>query len=355
MKQMIKTQTWLLIVLLVWTPSSAIWADVYVRHGQSSEEELQTILQKNGKSHVAFIDYFQEIFPSQRQVQVLHQEFEIAKVAFAEESLATAEKLFHSLLQKRLDADWKTAERQLFAFSYLRWAQLTSDRQERQRRLSEALRYDPYIQASPEIFPPEILKGLDLARALLAEESISWQPQDQQGGFHRLLINGRSYTLPSSQPLRLPNGPMRVTWLSNAYQPHTRNINKVNQLSEEVKRIPLVDGQCFSPTVSSYLSTLVQEFVAVYDRRCFRKYKQSQWDHESLLSIQEPSLNSLADGQSLWKRPVLARQVGPKSLWASPWTWIGITAAATILYQRNREQGPNYKQNPDVILTPTHY
>lgn len=254
--------------------------------------------------------------------QSLLRDFKEAQFAFLSADLNVARTKFESLVQRRTEQDWMPGDSEIFRHAYLRLAQMASNPVDRRVWLERAAG-EATAPNERQIYPPPLISELVVLNARLKKEVVSFSGLGEE--WTRIRLNGRSCL---RNPCAWPaagSDPVRVTWISDRWQPVTvtASLTSIRVLIPE--RRPWVDGACDSFT----LATATKKFKdprPFFDLEC-----------KSLAAyLPANRLEPMTTDEVQWPRQPSAE----RPFYKSPWTWIGagVIVAAVIFSQKRSER-----------------
>jgi hypothetical protein len=265
-------------------------------------------------------DYLRQ-HPSAAARDRLVQAYAQAQKAFVSAAPVEARKAFEAVMSMSSDDDWSATEREIFAYSALRLAQLADQPAARQAWLDQALFYEAH--PDPQLFPPPLITELKARpvphqRFNTAFDSAEWSA---------ILIAGRLCSRFDCPEIAAPSTlKARVTFLSDKWQPQVMTV-ALGELSKvQPERRAYVHGRCDQP------DDFGRRGRAFYSLSCeTQKTEPDLLPH--LAAVETPP----------WTQPVPESHTRP--LLKNKWFWIGtgaaVVAAAVIIASQRHSQGDN--------------
>ena len=287
--------------------------EVVVQSPDSSDVEYRAYL----AAHADCVSPTQALLrarPRAAAREKLVNDFAATQKAFLGLEVNVARAELESLLEQMTHDDWSPAERQVFFKTALRRAQLSTDQPDMDRWLNVALTIGYDLQPDHILFPPPLvtrwkhIKQQNLSRKI--------QVHGLGADWSRILINGVSCTVGSCPLIPQTDVPVRVTWLSDKWQPYT-TITKTSRLSHEVPvRRAWVTGDCKSPQFDRGASVFADK-QPFFGLSC-EKLQVAAVD----LTLKPANSHSTID---MFTPPKKTRP-----LYKSPWLWTGVGTVVAI-------------------------
>jgi hypothetical protein len=286
--------------------SSAMAADGVLYQAPSAPTlEYRASLKASGEWISPTQDYLRQ-HPAAAARDRLVQAYAQAQKSFVSAAPVEARKAFESVMALSSDDDWSATEREIFAYSALRLAQLADQPASRQAWLDQALFYD--VHPDPQLFPPPLLAELKARPVSRLRLNTSFD----SGEWSAILIAGRLCTrfdcpeVPSPAALTV-----RVTFLSDKWQPQVANVSLGELNKVQPERRPYVHGRCEKP------DDFGRRARAFYSLSCdTQKTEPDLQPH--LATVETPP----------WTQPIPESHSRP--LLQNKWFWIGTGAAAVV-------------------------
>ena len=165
---------------------------------------------------------------------------------------ASAQKIFGEISALAHSADWRSEQRRIIFYSFLRRAQDENSPEKRKSLLLSAGNlvlwdFGPGGAFGPgdsdrQLFPPPLLEELDGLRASRSVLSVQWKkifPHHEA-----ILLNGKEVRRESAA--QIPEGSYRVSAFSSSHAPWSKILPLSQLLAHPVKAAPLVKGYCGS-------------------------------------------------------------------------------------------------------------
>jgi hypothetical protein len=238
-----------------------------------------------------------------------------AQRAFVSQSTETAHTQFLEIVELIDKDDWQIEDRSIFAYALLRLAQLEP---KSTVWLEQAASLGADVTVERSLFPPPLLAELELKRRNLKKVVLD-------DGLFRdwplLLIGGRTCTK-GSCPVEVGDGRIRVTWLSDKFQPHTSMMRARELLGYKPPQTPWFEGACGQETRFSEQARFLGDAEPFFGFNCgsamTRPFRPNP---ASDLLIPEPPKPTAAFYKSKW-------------LWAG----VGAVVTAVLIASQNKRK-----------------
>ncbi len=306
---------WLLIFVLS-TP--ATHANTVLFQGRESRAlDYQAAL----KAHSDYVSPAQEYIdshPSIEKRQQLLELFSVAQKAFLDESEAEARRKFRDLLELLGKDDWSRSDREIFLQAYLRLAQMEAGTPARDHWLGLSLLLGDEVHFDPALFPPPLLARRSALAASLAK--LTPQLSAFPAGWTHLLLNGEDCDRQSCVHWPRFPGTVRVTFLSEQWQPQTF-IVELNEIAHlRPKTIVWAEGDCNH--------TKWHQGAEHFSNKKF--FPGSECQTPAAIDFKPaPSAPEVL--------PVFSTEAASPPFYQSKWLWIGVGTLATILLIANSQ------------------
>lgn len=299
--------------LALWSALNLAWpSEVLLQSPGSSDIEYQAFLAAHGEVRTP-IDALRSARPSAMAREALTDEFGAAQKIFLSGASLEARRALEQLWAKLPNEDWTAADRAVFFQVALRRAQLATTA-DIDSWLKRALMVGFDLNADPSLFPPPLLSRYKKLKAAVPRVSVT--PPGLGRDWPLVLINGRLCTQEACARVPDVAEPLRVTWLSNQWQPFSATIT-VHQLPHQTApRRPWVQGECREPKISA----TAQQFKTT---RVFHSLECSESEAPTKINLQ-PVASS--EPITMFDPPKKSRP-----LYKSPWLWVGVGVAVAIL------------------------
>jgi len=246
-------------------------------------------------------------------------EFAAAQKAFLSGETDDARKKIEALLAKLPAEDWHAQDREIFLKAALRRAQLAAHESEVEPWLKWALAAGHDLPVDRTLFPPPLV-----AHFLRLKNSIPYidpHPPGIGADWSAVLINGKICTAESCARVPSLDIPVRVTWLSDKWQPQSFAIPVDKLPRRTVPNIAWVSGTCeepkFAPATKPFSAP-----KAFFGLECSQPKK--------VINLQPVAR---ADGLTMFNPPKRDRPI-----YKSPWLWAGVGTAIAILVVNSQKQ-----------------
>jgi len=260
--------------------------------------------------------------PSKENRDDLASRFAKAQASFMEGSMIQAAEDFKSVTSLAETDQWGSEEQNVLLHSFFRLAQITHDPQESEDWLKRAVVWTPKGEPAEKFFPPPLIEKWKTIKDSFPMVKMDLQPYALD--FDYVLINGRVVPLSDTTQLTVPNGPVRATFISDAFQPITVE-TQADQLSVvRIDKKPWVEGSCLKPQLHWQQSgQIVKPF---FSRHCAPLKSPPKVDvevayHEAPLEIPIAPTTPLETNSTKSSTPLYHRT----------WFWLGIGAVATAV------------------------
>lgn len=357
-----KTLALILTITLTLSPmaESAESELIGVRGANVSDTELLAFLSAVRRS-TSYADRIIRSLPDQSERNMLFSLFQTAQQDFLTETPEKARQKFETVISIAHQTDWSLAERKAIMTSYFRLAQISQSDSERYSWLRQAARFDTEIAIDKTLFPPPLVNDYEKIRKEELLASTLWDVGSFKKDFVFIKINGRTYDLSKGSSLRLMNGEQRIHLISNRYQNMVRVMTPTQILTLVSSGVPLVLGECSTPSVTDSLRK--HRAIVVYARNCVFEIqngsaKKLEFGEESRaantkpissLHLQPHSYSAPPQSDALEKtlsRPQLSKPA------AMNWWSVGLAAAGiAVIYAIVKSQQGNQGGGGK---TPTH-
>lgn len=309
----------ILLVAMAMTPSIVFAKTVVLRAPEANPKDYHAFVLSSPTFETASQAVLKEM-PSGKDRETLGELFAKAQASFVEGALVSAIENFKAVVAMAEGDQWGAEEQSVLLHSYLRLAQLTHTPQEKEHWLEQATVWAPNGVINESYFPPPLLEQMRNLKKNLPMVKVDLRRFAQD--FDYVLINGRVITLPPARDESLPQGNVRVSFVSNAFQTVTieTTADQIEDLKLEKK--PWVEGSCVKPQLRwSQAGVTAQAF---FSRHCAPLKNQTVPKVD--LAYQPPSDAPLslpveAEGASKTKVPFYRRT----------WFWVGVGAVATAI------------------------
>lgn len=243
-----------------------------------------------------------------------------AQQAFVSQSSEIAQARFREVTELLDKDDWALQDRSIFVYSFLRLAQLDRNSSDWLDRAA-SLGNDVYIERS--LFPPPLLSELELRRGQLEKISIS---DDVLRDWPVVLINGRVCSQ-TKCAVEVSNNRLRVTWLSQKFQPQSAVIRAQDVRGFRPRQRPWLGGSCAQIEWS-------EEARQLGDGEPFFGFQ---------CGSDKNSLHPTKESQSLpW--PEAPAPMAKTAFYKSKWLWIGIGAVVTAAVIASQNKGKEERE-----------
>ncbi|NJL23918.1 MAG: hypothetical protein HC902_01170 [Calothrix sp. SM1_5_4] len=206
----------------------------------ASDVEYQAVLRAN-PSNQSVVRHYERTHPSPLQQERLLNRFAEAQRAFLKDPAEQARAAFIAVLELEHEDDWNPGSRELFLHALLRLAQIEKSETARDEWLARAVYWGDDLTPDRTLFPPPLLERWREVR----NRNPRANPEVLlKNGWHALLINGRRCT-PGNCPSYPPSEtPVRLTLLSNVWQPQTMILPSRALQTFRPKETAWVHGDC---------------------------------------------------------------------------------------------------------------
>lgn len=237
-----------------------------------------------------------------------------AQEAFLAGRIKEAQDGFKSVTDLSLSDEWNEAERRVILHAFLRRAQLENDIEIQNQIIKEAANIDPTVSPNSALFPPPIVKALNETKKSLETIDVRKLTNSDRPV---LLINGRVCTREAcTKILANPTMKVRLTWLSNKWQPATKVVS-LSSAQIPLEKAAWTDNACRE----SYQGLLCQTFHSKSQKIDFKPRPIRPQDIATFRTTST-------------KRPV----------WKSPWLWAGVGLAVALVVA-NEQKKSNDKES----------
>lgn len=175
--------------------------------------------------------------------KLLHH-FAQAQKVFLEKTDDLAIVKFKELLKLLLIDDWDRNDREVFLHAYLRLAQLEGENA-RDHWLGQSLLLGEDLQVEAQLFPPPLLARRMELKQKIPNRIVVRNPATQE--WTQMLINGVPCSTDHCGSWSFYPGPVRVTFLSDRWQPVVALLHLSEVERHSPKVIPWVKGECSQP------------------------------------------------------------------------------------------------------------
>lgn len=263
--------------------------------------------------------------PTAEAKEDLITRFAEAQRVFLSGDAAQARARFEEVLAQQVEQDWSAAEQRIFFDSALRRAQLAGGGDaDHWLRLAAGI---PGLAPDRTLFPPPLVRRFLAFRSQLAKRAV--KAPGLGSDWSLILINGVACSADSCPAMADTGLPVRITYLSDKWQPFT-TVAPMSRVAITVPdRKPWVNGGCGDPV----FAPAAGRFAA---KKAFFRV-----DCETPVAVQNLNLRPVArtDAITMFDPPKKARP-----FYKSPWLWAGVGAAAVIaviVANNQREQREN--------------
>lgn len=265
--------------------------------------------------------------PSAAQRELLLSKFAAAQKSFLENSKEEASAHFQAVVSLIAADDWSRADRQVFLHSYLRLAQLELSLEKQNSWLTRALGAGDDLELDAGLFPPPLLRTLanfrrEVPRASLPKNIFA-------DGWNMVLVNGIVCTKERCREFPLVGDKVRVTFLSDIWQPVTLTAEAGSFKNLKPQKIAWVSGDC-TKTQFSAASLPFKDPKAFWGLAC-----------EAPPAGQPVNLQPVAQSHAL---PAMDIKERSPAFYKSKWFWGGVVLAAAVAIIVNGQKQKEEKE-----------
>lgn len=332
---------WLMSLLLICSTACPAETVLFEDPG-ASNIEYRALLKANGR-YLTPTQHYLATHPSNTARENLLKLYSEAQKALVSQSQDEARRRFQGLVNLTGADDWSRTEREIFTYAYLRLAQFEVEASRRDAWLANALFVGVDIKPDSKLFPPPILRRFEQLRA----QAPSWKAEAAiDSEWSRALINGVPCSLQDCP--RFPNLPVRVrvTFLSDKWQPQTVQTELSALASVKPDRVAWVKGNC-EHTEFSELANPIADKKAFYSLACEKKAAISTEAPSQIVDLKPRAPNP---PEPIWGQTAPSTRPDAKPFYRRAWFWAGlggVILAGAVL--------ANQKRGKDETQTSTTY
>ncbi len=322
-------------------------AEIAVRHSGTSENEFQALAQALGFTTVGeLLTEKNQLSPEVSEL-FRHRLFEAQSEWLKKRAPFSAIDRF---LELSLEADWNSIERQAFVIFFSRRleTELSSAKEEELfSRLSAFTSADDTADFSKMILGVRSKWESFLAREAGIANSRLPFPAGLPTDVSHVLLNGRPIARQTLSSLFLPRADVRVTWISNTYQPFTMRLTDRTTAWPTLARRAWLNDDCSINVLASFNSDIKMKVLG--SARCERaKAENPTTISEGDQATAENQLSKFGLSQSLTPANEMPKSDGTTVL-KKPWFWgaLGVLALGAVIAVRAGD-------NRDATVQPTH-
>jgi hypothetical protein len=262
---------------------------------------------------------------------IVHQ-FAQAQSALLQDSAQNARESFEQLLAQVHKEDWSEAEREALFVASLRRAQLAIDDTDRTIWIRWAISLNTNLEPDAKLFPPPLLK--EYGEKLRASKKHTVKVIGLGSEWTSILINGVSCS--SRQCPSFPDSelPVRITYLSDRWQPVTI-IAPLNEISSHIpQRKAWVGGDCQKPTFDR--AATLKELRPFFNMTCEE------------IQIGKAEINFQPTSTSPQAITMFEPPKKDRAFYKSPWLWAGVGTVVAILIVQSQQNKKEDRQEPST-------
>jgi hypothetical protein len=261
--------------------------------------------------------------PSAAARDQLVSAFSEAQTAFLKDTPDQGRKKFEDLLSKMHDEDWGSIELEVFFTAAMRRAQLARNEGDQNAWIKFAVSAGQGAVPNRGHFPPPLVQLYEATAKVTRKQLLKIAGLGSE--WTLVLVNGRPCTAESCSAVMDTGLPVRVTYLSDKWQPVTI-VKTPAQIADHIPvRRAWVAGECqnfrFDPHATQFPER--QAFISL---AC----------EESKLARRELNLKPLPatpDAINMFSEPKSQRP-----FYKSPWLWAGVGTAIAILVVQGQKK-----------------
>lgn len=184
--------------------------------------------------------------PSMEDREHLSSLFAKAQTSYTDGSLNQAKEDFRQVIALAETDQWGEEEQSVLLHSYFRLAQLAKSADETDDWIRKALIWSAQGQLDESLFPPPLVERFREMKNRFTKVEIDVRPFAED--FNYLVINGQNIDLAKAKKIEMNQGPARVTFVSDTYQPTTLQLLTVDQMAQvQPEKRAWVEGSCVKP------------------------------------------------------------------------------------------------------------
>ncbi len=307
----------ILVAILSWW-SFVHASEVVVQSPSSLDVEYRAYL----AAHAACVTPTEALVrmrPSTAVREKLVHDFADAQKAFLGTDSGLARTKLESLINQIPNQDWSSGDRQVFFKSAMRRAQLAVNDPEMEMWLRHALTIGYEFNPDHTLFPPPLIQRWQQVKQKIQTRKV--QVAGLNVDWSQIMINGVSCTADVCPAFPDTDIPVRITWLSDKWQPYTAII-KLSQLPQEIPaRRAWVAGECRSPQFDR-AANIFRDKQPFFGLDC----EKSQATSANL------NLTPVSGRLNMFEPPKKERP-----LYKSPWLWAGVGAVIAIVVAQSQK------------------
>ena len=220
----------------------AFSATVVIPSATASKADYEAYLAAHPEWQTPAEELSNRLVPAEKRNQLI-ETYARAQAEFIGADPAKAVPLLEDILRDINSEDWGPAERRILFQSALRRAQL-ADEGAKPKWLKLAITVGSDGEVDPNLFPPPLLESLAQLKKDLPKIPVRHLIPE---GWDRVKVQGLSYSTKSDQLIPDTGEPVRISWISNLYQPESAVLPLQKASKAHLQAQAWVDGSCDSP------------------------------------------------------------------------------------------------------------
>lgn len=230
-------------LLLLLSPPAMAQAVVFVRASGAEPQAYQAFIESRPGT-MAYSDWSIRSRVSHAAEEEVKQRLLVAQNEFLKGELANARQKFQTLNELALTQDWRSGERQTFAYAEMRLAQLALDEDSRMDFLLQASRWGA-VGLQENLFPAPLWS--EYQRRLLQRRITTANFGTKFGDARYLLVDGKPVALTESATFEVDTLEHRFTLVFDHRRPVTRTATWETLNSWSLNDEALLKGSCDGP------------------------------------------------------------------------------------------------------------
>ena len=306
----------LVVILSWWSVSHA--SEVVLQSAASADVEYRAYLAAHAEC-VTPTEALNRMRPSSSAREKLVNDFADSQKAFLGTDSNLARTKLEFLISQIPNEDWSAAERQVFFKSAMRRAQLAINDPDMDIWLKHALTIGYELHPDHTLFPPPLIQRWQQLKQKIQMRKI--QVPGLGGEWSQIMINGVPCTANSCPAFPDTDLPLRITWLSDKWQPYTALI-KLRDVPQEIPaRRAWVAGECRSPQLDR-AANIFRDKQPFFGLDCEKSH------------VTGANLNLMAAPGGLNMFAPIKKE---RPLYKSPWLWAGVGAVIAIVVAQSQK------------------
>lgn len=321
-----------ILLILIAFYGHLVWADakIVVRAKSASPSEFLSFLEAR-PGLVPFGDWIIRTRVSSQAESEVKRRLLIAQSEFLRGELVAAREKFAHLNELSTTQDWRSGERQTFAYAEMRLAQLAQDEDTRVRHRIEASRWGP-VGLGADLFPKPL--WMEYQKDLLSHVVVDLALDQKFPLARYILIDGKPIALTAGAKLETDQLEHRFTLVFDHRAPVTFTGTWETLTNWTFPDGALLDGSCEEPAWDPSVNQ--ENAIGFFSLNCFVEGALPPKPLPAKVNLSPKLGQNLAD---LPMNPIPSRPV-----WKSGWFWgaTGIVAILTysLVRQSKKEQSP---------------